>query len=121
MTKVRRLDENGDWTFGQGFANYAQLDERIRQNIVTRLKSFRNDWVLDFNAGINWFDILSQKDNQELIYLNIFNTVLNTEDVLRIDDINIQSITNRNATIQIQYTSIFEESNNVTVTIDANS
>ena len=29
--KVRRLDKNHDWTFGQGFANYASESEAIAQ------------------------------------------------------------------------------------------
>ena len=39
---VRKIDKNGDWTFGQGLGNYIKNDDEISQNVITRLKSFTN-------------------------------------------------------------------------------
>ena len=52
--RVRRLDKNHDWTFGQGFSNYASESEAIAQNVQTRLWSFTNDWFLDLEHGLPW-------------------------------------------------------------------
>ena len=53
-TRVRRLDKNHDWTFGQGFSNYATESDAIAQNVQTRLWSFANDWFLDLEHGLPW-------------------------------------------------------------------
>ena len=60
--KVRRLDKNHDWTFGQGFANYATESEAIAQNVQTRLWSFTNDWFLDLEHGLPWLEHVLQTD-----------------------------------------------------------
>ncbi len=42
--RVRRLDDNHDWTFGKGRADYAGESEGIRQSVITRLLSLYRDW-----------------------------------------------------------------------------
>jgi hypothetical protein len=74
---VRKLDDNKDWTFGQGLANYQDKDNAIAQNVSTRLKSFMYDWFLDQQANIDWFNILGQKNNKQVILNVVKTTVLN--------------------------------------------
>ena len=52
--RVRRLNKEHDWTFGQGFSNYATESDAIAQNVQTRLWSFANDWFLDLEHGLPW-------------------------------------------------------------------
>ena len=44
MTKYRRLDANGDMTFGRGAESFAQGVEAVRQAIETRLRRRRGEW-----------------------------------------------------------------------------
>lgn len=104
--KVSRLIDS-DWSFGKGLANYKSDDDAINQNVITRLKSFKNDWFLDIEANIDWFNILGNKNNQEIIESEIRRVVLATEGVLTLDNLNILEIIGRNVTIEIKYTTIF--------------
>jgi hypothetical protein len=65
--KVRQLDNNNDWNFGNGTANYIKDNDAVLQNIQTRLKSIKNDWFLDQDAHIDWFNILGSKENEQTI------------------------------------------------------
>lgn len=106
--KVSRLI-NQDWTFGKGLANYVTDNNAINQNVSTRLKSFKNDWFLDTEANIDWLNILGNKNNQGIIESEVRRVTLATEGVLTIDNFNILEINNRNVTIEIEYTTIFDQ------------
>jgi hypothetical protein len=106
--RVSRLI-NDDWTFGKGLANYVANSEAIRQNVVTRLRSFANDWFLDVTAEIDWFNILGNRNNQEIIESEVRRVVLATDGVLTIDKFAIVGITDRDATIQLSITTIFDD------------
>ena len=106
--KVSRLI-NQDWTFGKGLANYVTDNNAINQNVSTRLKSFKNDWFLDTEANIDWLNILGNKNNQGVIESEVRRVVLETEGVLTIDSFEILDIDNRNVTIAIEYTTIFDQ------------
>ena len=108
---VSRLDENGDWTFGQGLANYVRNSEEVSQSLVTRLKSFANDWFLDTRAEIDWFNILGNKNNEEIILREVERVARETDGVKTIDA--LQAAVNREdrtARIDISYTDIFNQS-----------
>jgi len=52
---VRRLDANGDKTYGRGLANYATGAEATRQRLTSRLRLILGEWFLDTDAGIPWW------------------------------------------------------------------
>lgn len=107
--KVRRIDADGDWTFGQGLANYITKAPMVRQNVVTRIKSFKFDWFLDVDAEIDWFNILGSKNNEKIILTEIERVTLATEGVRTIDRLRINSITKRDASIELIFTTIHDE------------
>lgn len=108
---TRRIDKNGDWTFGQGRANYTVRSEEIRQNVITRLKSFQNDWFLDVQAEIDWLSILGNKNNRSVILREVERVTLATVGVKSIEALDIIRVDqNRKATIQLSYTDIYERS-----------
>ena len=107
---VRALDKNGDWTWGQGKANYLTKSAEIAQNITTRVRSFKNDWFLDTDANINWFTILGNLNNQETIRREIERVTIETAGVKSIKKIDIVTSDSRDASTILSYTDIFEES-----------
>ncbi len=109
--RVSGLDENNDWRFGRGRAVYVTRSEAIRQNVATRLKSFRTDFFLDTDACIDWIDLLGRKGTKDEILRNIERVTLATEGVTVITKLDIQVKTStRNATILLSFGTIFDES-----------
>lgn len=77
---VRTIDGNNDWLFGKGRNDYLSGLNAIEQNINTRLGSFLADCFFDLGAGIDWFNLLGEKDEVAL-NLAINATIINTENV----------------------------------------
>jgi len=80
MTIVRRIDDDGDWTFGQGKSNYISKSPAIIQSINTRLMEFLGDCYFNQAAGIDWFSHLGSKDKAAL-NLSVSAIIVNTENV----------------------------------------
>lgn len=50
--KYRRLDQNGDYVFGQGSNNFIQnTPETVGQAVITRLLLIQGEWFLDNTRG----------------------------------------------------------------------
>lgn len=108
--RVSGLDSGSDWTFGKGKANYKRESRAIAQNVVTRLRSFTNDWFLDMSHGLPWFDILGSRNNERRLLRAVERQVLQTEGVLRIDRLRIvRRDANRRVTIELNYTDVLNE------------
>jgi len=105
--KVSGLDTNDDWVFGRGLASYKKDADAIGQNVKTRLKAFTDDWFLDTDNGINWFELLGTRDNEAKIRRAIEKSVLQTEGVIAIKSLEITNINNRDLTFQIMYINVF--------------
>ena len=105
--KVRRLNKNNDWTFGNGQANYLKDNEAILQNVATRIKSFKGDWFLDGDANIDWFNILSSKENKQTIINEVERVALQTDGVTRVNDIILEELDQRNARLSINIDTIY--------------
>jgi hypothetical protein len=104
--RVRRNDSNGDWMYGRSARDYATGEEAIRQNLVTRIKSFQNDWFLDAGAEIDWFDLLGRKGTQEEIKREVERVAVATDGVVKVDKLELIKL-NRQATIRMEVTTIF--------------
>ena len=105
---VSRLDSNGDWTFGQGLAGYISGSDEIKQSLVTRIQSFKNDWFLDQESNIDWFNLLSNRNAEETTKAQLSKTVLDTVGVNTLDELNfVIDRENRKADIQLTYTDIY--------------
>nr|WP_282554553.1 hypothetical protein [Providencia stuartii] len=88
--KVRRLDDNHDWCFGRGRADYNIHSEAIAQSVLTRLLSLKQDWFLNREHGIKWFDYLRKNPNLIAMEAEIKASVLNTQGVEQITEFDIQ-------------------------------
>ena len=111
---VSRLDKDGDWTFGQQLAGYIRGSEEVKQNVLTRIKSFQRDCFMDQSAEIDWFNILQNKNTQQVTENQITRTVLGTAGVTRLDELNLVIDTqNRKATVFLTYTDIYENTQTI--------
>lgn len=109
-----RLSNTGDWTFGQQLAGHIRGSEEIAQNVVTRIKSFKNDWYLDSDAEIDWFNLLSNRNTEQTTKNQIETTVLNTTGVSSLKELNfVLDRENRKASISLKYIDIYNESQTV--------
>ena len=115
--RISGLTQDGDWQFGKGRANYLRRSDAIRQNVLTRIRSFANDWFIDVNDGIPWIDMLGTKDNETRVLREIEKRVLSTSGVRLIERLRVTDITSRNATIELSVIDIFDERHDETVTI----
>lgn len=116
--RVSGLDEDGDWRFGRGLAAYISRGDAIRQNVVTRLKSFRSDFFLDIDANIDWIDLLGRRDTKDEIMRAVERITLATEGVTTITKLEIEVKTStRNATIMLAFGTIFDDEFNEEITI----
>ncbi len=65
--KYRKLDENGDYAFGNNSYDYIEKDEAIAQAIKTKLYLFYGEWWEDISLGLPMFQsILGQVSNNNL-------------------------------------------------------
>lgn len=80
MTRVRQIDVDHNWLYGKGQNDYVRGNQAIGQNINTRLNSFLGDCFFDLSAGIDWFNLLGEK-NQIALNLAISAVILNTQNV----------------------------------------
>jgi hypothetical protein len=103
---MRKLDENGDFTFGAGKNNFLTGVLAIEQSIETRLLSFLGDCFFDVAAGIDWFNLLGSK-NQTALNLSVSTIILNTPGVTGILQLSIVLDTNRNLTITYNASTIY--------------
>ncbi len=82
--RVSALTNEHDWRFGHSKSNYVDKDEAIKQNIQTRLLSFKNNWFLDINANIDWIGLLGTKNNENRIKSEVNRVTLSTDGVVKI-------------------------------------
>lgn len=84
--RYRKLDENGDYTFGQGVANfYIDNPDAVRQSVLTRLRLLQGEWFLDKKSGTPWLQQVLDKGHSGAYDLVIQTRILQTNGVQSID------------------------------------
>jgi len=104
-----------DWEFGQGLQNYKTDQEEITQNILTTIKSWKNDCFFDLEHGISWKEILGSFNTQNLIKKDISVAVLGVEGVEKINSLELALDNNRTITITLNIDTIY---NNIDIIED---
>ena len=118
--QVSGLDKNLDWRFGKGRAVYKTNAKAIEQNVQTRLRSFRGDWYLDVDAGVNWIELLGNPGTEKRIIRAVESTVLQTEGVISIQELKIIGRdSNRGVKTRIRYTDVVGPSSSQTLEFTA--
>jgi len=102
--RVRAIDSEGDWLLGHKADSAA-----IAQNVKTQILSLYNDWFLDFENGVRWFNYLSKNPNTDKMRDEIKRQILSVEGVSSLEILNINT-NERKAIIEVQYRDIYDES-----------
>lgn len=103
---VRALDQDSDWSFGQGRNNYIVDKRALAQTIQTRTLSFLGDCFFDITAGIDWLNLLGGKD-KTAIDLAVSTALLNTPGVTGILALSSRIDNNRKITVQYNVQSVY--------------
>lgn len=116
--RIRNLDDNWDWTFGQSQLNYVKERQAIELDIQMRLKEWYKDCFFRLLKGIPWSIRLGYPKQKDLMDLDIKSTILSIEGVLNISDFE-SMVNNRRyrctCKVYHQYSSSFS-----TITFDTN-
>ena len=80
---VRKLDENGDFTFGRGRSDFLKdSPEAVAQCVKTRLALWQGQWFNDLDEGTPWIQsVLGKKQAIELV---VRSRILETDGVTEI-------------------------------------
>jgi hypothetical protein len=114
---VRRLDANGDMTFGQGLANFARDSEAVAQNVKTRLLLLLGEWFLDVSDGVPYLEqIFVKPENLQLTESVLKSRIVETEgvDELRTFELLFDRAT-RKVTVIATVTTIYGNEQTITV------
>lgn len=89
--RYRKLDDDGDYSFGQGQNNFhINTPEGVAQAVMTRLKFWVGEWFADTSDGTGWGTDVLGKFTDHLFELMIRQRILSTQGVLRVDSFDSQ-------------------------------
>lgn len=108
--RVSGLTAGGDWTFGRGKSNYLQKSAAVRQNLLTRLRSFKNDYFADIDAGGDWFAIFGTRGNDLAVKREVERITLQTTGIRAITSLNVtKQDRTRTVTIELSYVDLYDQ------------
>jgi len=108
--RLSRVDNDNDWTFGRGKANYLRQSAAIKQHVKTRLQSFDKDWVHNISHGIDWINLLGNLGTERRILRAVERTVLKTDGVVTVGTLQIvRRDKDRGIDIEYSYRDVFNE------------
>ena len=110
--RYRKLDTNGDYSFGQGQANFLIDDVAcVAQKILTRLKLWEGEWFLDTTEGTPWLQQILGKNTKQLYDLAIQTRVLATDGVTKITEYGSNLKSDRELVVTMKVDTQFGEAN----------
>lgn len=82
--RVRNVDSNWDWTFGQSQLNYSRNINAVTLDIQMKLKEWYQDCFFNLEQGIPWNVRLGSHNQKDLLDEDVQTTVMSVEGVLNI-------------------------------------
>lgn len=104
--RIRKVDNDSQWTFGKGLNNYVEQDAAIEQNIRCRLLSWEGECFWDLKNGIDWRNLLD-KGQQENLAMAIKTNILQAYGVASIEQLSLDLDVNRKLTITYAVKTIY--------------
>lgn len=81
--RYRKLDANGDYTFGHGQLDfYRDAPETVAQAVLTRLRLWAGEWFLDFTDGTPYQAGVLGKHSETEANIVMRERILDTQGVL---------------------------------------
>jgi len=107
---VSALDKNDDWGFGRGRVNYITGGAAIAQKVKCRVRSFKNDNLLNMDDNIDWLYLLSEKNTEQETLREIERVTLATDGVIRIISLSMEvNKSTRSQRIELRIETVFDE------------
>lgn len=103
--KFRSLNGQ-DWNYGRGRSDYLRQKDALKENIRTRVLSWRRDCFFDTEAGVDWVNGLGNKGQRSNLEAQIRNVILQTPLVTGINSF-FSTLDNRNLSIQYEVATEF--------------
>lgn len=102
--KIRALDSNGDWVFGQGRSSYLVGVRALIQDIDTALHIFMGEAFWNTTFGVDWFNLIGGKapQVQQNIILQCRQIISSRVGVTKINSVTV-TFTNYRRTLSIAY------------------
>jgi len=100
--KVRAIDKQGDWDFGRGRQSYKTDLDAIMQLNVTHIRSWYLNCFFDLLAGIDWKNLLGQKQTSPKIRDAVRRELLKIEGVTGV--LNVSLSIDEDRALKVQYT-----------------
>lgn len=100
--KVRAIDKKGDWDFGRGRQSYKEDLDAIMQLNVTHIRSWYLDCFFDMLAGIDWKNLLGQKQTSIKIRDAVRRELLKIDGVTSV--LNVSVSIDEERALKVQYT-----------------
>ena len=109
--RYRKLDENGDMTFGGGMLNYyVNQPEAVAQAVSTRLRLWVEEWFVDITEGTPWVQSALGKRTEQTVTNAIRMRILKTQGVNKITDFSFsQNASDRSVVISATIDTIYGE------------
>lgn len=86
--RYRKLDENGDYSFGGGQADFFRdSPETVGQAVKTRLLLWKEEWFLDIDEGTAYLQGIIGKHDQATRDAVVRSRILDTEGVTGIESL----------------------------------
>ena len=106
--KYRRLDENGDMTFGNNKFDFVKDIEAVKQAILTRLKLLKGEWWENTEEGLPLFQEILASRNIERTKKLIIERIQKTQGVLSVNNI-VVTFENRILNITASVSTVYGE------------
>lgn len=102
--KIRALDADGDWVFGQGRGSYLTGLDAIIQDIDTALHIFLGECSWSMTFGVDWFNLIGAKAPiaQQNIVLQCREIIATRQGVSKINSVEAV-FTNFRRELSVQY------------------
>jgi len=107
IMRYRKLDSNGDYTFGSGLADFfVDTPECVAQAVLTRLLLLRGEWFVDITDGTPYATEILGKSNKITYDRAIRDRILGTPNVQEITEY-FSSVVDRALSVQATITTAF--------------
>ena len=84
--RLRSVDKQNDWTFGQGGLNYLTEQQAVILDIKLRLQEWYRDCFFALENGIPYSVRLGYPNQKEYMDKDVINVVKSTKGVLNLSD-----------------------------------